>query len=369
MNIAIEAQLLNHPKRSGVMTYTEGLVNGMCANDKENDYSLLYYSLSRKPQDMPGPARAHFQKTVLRVPDREFPGRQWALDRLFLPAFFQKNKIDIFHRAVGYTMPRSNKVFKILTVHDLRTLTIGDKYAAQNVRHYQETLSIIDCCVVVSECTKRDLIEHFKIDEKKIKVVYLGADERYKPAPKEAIDTAKGKFKITGPYLLSVGSVPRKNIGGIIRGFAGCKYKNDYQLVLNCYMDVEKYAELCRSLGVRDRVVFINSVGDDDLVALFSGCHCFVFPSLYEGFGLPILEAMKCGAPVITSNISSCPEVAGEAALLVDPGKTNEISDAIDQVCGSDTLRKTLVDKGFARAKMFSWDKFAEGMKNIYALA
>lgn len=369
MNICIESQLLNHPRRSGLMTYAEGLVNGMSQSDQQNHYKLVYYSLKLKAQMMPGPSGQNFQKHVLKVPDREFWFRQDIIDRIVLPAFFRRNKIRIFHRPSGYTMPAINDVFKILTVHDLRTLTIGDNYAAQNVSHYQKVFSIIDCCVVVSECTKRDLNEHFNIDEKKIKVVYLGADERYKPAPKESVDAVRRKFHITDPYFLSVGSVPRKNIDGIIRGFAGCKYKNDYQLVLNCYMDIEKYTELCRSLGVKERVVFINNVNDEDLVALFSGCRCFVFPSLYEGFGLPILEAMKCGAPVITSNISSCPEVAGEAALLVDPANANEISDAIDQVCGSDIFRKDLVDKGFERAKMFSWDKFARGMKDIYALA
>ena len=369
MNICIESHLLNHPRRSGVMTYTEGLVNGMYAHDRENNYKLLYYSLKRQANDMPGPGGRNFTKAVLRVPDQTFGGRQFVIDKVFLPMFFKKHKIDIFHRAVGYTMPESRKVFKILTVHDLRTLTIGDQYAAQDVSRYQKVFSVIDCCVVVSECTKRDMIKHFKIDAEKIRVVYLGADERYKPAAKEAVDAAKKKFHITEPYFLSVGSVPRKNIDGIIRGFAGCQYKNNYQLVLNCYMDVEKYKELCRSLGVLNRVIFINSVGDEDLVALFSGCHCFIFPSLYEGFGLPILEAMRCGAPVITSNLSSCPEVTGNAALLVNPNNTDEIIDAINQVCGSEELRRALINKGFERAKLFSWDKFAREMKDIYALA
>ena len=369
MNICIESHLLNHPRRSGVMTYTEGLVNGMYAHDRENNYKLLYYSLRRPAETMPGPAGPNFTKAVLRVPDQAFWGRRSLIDRVLLPRFFKKPKIDIFHRAVGYTMPQSKNVFKILTVHDLRTLTIGDNYAAQDVRHYENVFTIVDCCVVVSECTKRDLIEHFKIDEKKVKVVHLGADERYKPAPKESVDAVKKKFHITGPYFLSVGSVPRKNIDGIIKGFAACRYNKDHQLILNCKIDIERYTKLNEELGLKERVIFVKNVNDDDLVALYSGCRCFVFPSFYEGFGLPIIEAMNCGVPVITSNVSSCPEVAGDAALLVDPRKTDEIGNALDQICRDERLRQSLIEKGFKRATMFSWKKFAKGMKEVYSMA
>ena len=128
-------------------------------------------------------------------------------------------------------MPNIKGVYKILTVHDLRTLTIGDSYSKQGIANYKRTLSNIDMCVVVSECTKLDLIKHFGMDEKKIKVIYLGADQRYRILEDNQVAQAKDKFKITKPYLLSVGSVPRKNIEGIIRGYAGCKHKDDYQLV------------------------------------------------------------------------------------------------------------------------------------------
>jgi glycosyltransferase involved in cell wall biosynthesis len=367
MRVCIEAHLLNHARRSGVMTYTEGLVNSLYAHDRENQYALLYYSLRRRAEDMPGPGKDNFTKAVARVPDQMFWGRQSLLDKVFLPAFLKKHKIDIFHRAVGYTLPESKKVFRILTVHDLRTLTIGDRWAAQNVGHYRKVLSAVNLCVVVSECTKRDLMEHFAMPEKKIRVVYLGADKRYKPAPPDQVEAIRKKFRLKGPYFLSVGSVPRKNIDGIIKGFAGCRVKKDYQLVLNGKIDVDKYTRLAEGLGVKDQTVFVKNVSDEDLVALYSGCHCFVFPSLYEGFGLPIVEAMNCGAPVITSNISSCPEVAGDAALLVDPYKIPEISSAMDRMAEDQWLRKTCITKGFERAKLFIWDKFAGQMKTIYS--
>ncbi len=369
MNICIEAQLLNHPRRSGLMTYTESLVNGMSRIDQENDYALAYYSLKRKPEEMPGPENGNFRKAVVKVPDREFVGRQAVIDQIFLPWFLKKNKVKVFHRPAGYTMPAGNGIFKILTVHDLRTLTIGDRFWTQNIAQYKRTLSQVDICVVISQCTKKDLVEHFQMDEHKIKVIYLGADERFKPAPENQIKQIRSKYQLNEPFLLSVGSVPRKNIEGIIRGFAASTVRDDYLLVLTCNYDIVKYKFLANNLGVGKRIRILDQLGDEEIVALYSGCHCFVFPSLYEGFGLPILEAMQCGAPVITSNGSSCPEVAGDSAILVNPNEVEEITGAIDQICHDEKLRKEFIEKGFRRAKMFSWQNFAQEMKKVYSMA
>ncbi|MDP2654697.1 MAG: glycosyltransferase family 1 protein [Candidatus Omnitrophota bacterium] len=366
MNVCIESQVLNHPRRSGLMTYTEGLVNGVHRNDRANAYALVYYSLRRSADGMPGPSDGNFRKAVLRVPDRPFWGRQALIDDFLLPAFLKKSKIQVFHRPAGYTMPDVKGVFKILTVHDLRTLTIGDSRWAQNIEKYKRALNALDACAVVSECTKRDLVQHFKIDEKKIRVTYLGADDRFRPAPDRDMADVKARYGLDQPFLLSVGSVPRKNIDGIIRGFAASRSKDQFLLALSCNMDVEKYQSLAQDLGVGPRLRILRNLKDADIVALYSACHCFVFPSLYEGFGLPILEAMQCGAPVITANSSSCPEVAGDAGILVNPAEPAEIAEAIDQVCRDEQLRKRMIEKGFQQAKKFGWDRFANQMKEIY---
>jgi len=369
MNIAIESHALNYPSRSGLMTYTEGLVNGMVQLDKVNQYSLLYYSLLRKPMDMPGPAGTNSRKFVLKVPDSEFKGRQSLIDKVILPIFFKTNKISIFHRTCGYSMPKTKGIYRILTVHDLRTLTIGDNHWKQNIESYKKTILGLDLCVVVSECTKKDLIEHLNIPDNKIKVIYLGADKRFKPSSAGLIQSVRQKYGLQGPFLFSVGSVPRKNIEGIIRSFARSKAINDHQLVLGCGLDVDKYHLLAKELDIADKVVILPKLDDQDVVELYSACHAFVFPSLYEGFGLPILEAMQCGAPVITSNNSSCPEVAGDAAILVDPNNIEQISDAINQVCDDPSLRSNLVTKGFLRAADFSWERFAKEMLHEYSMA
>jgi len=369
MKICIESDLLNHHNRSGLFTYTEGLLDGLKENDNENEYFLAYYSMTRQSSQMPGPDQQNFKKTVLRIPDFSFTGRQWLMDKIALPLFLKASKCRVFHRPSGYTMPSVKNIFKILTVHDLRTLTIGDKFWGQNIAHYKKTLNSLDICVVVSENTKKDLLKHFKMEEQKIKVIYLGADKRFCQVDTHIIEPVLTKYGIKKPYLLSVGSVPRKNINGILKAFAKSKAVKDFQLVLSCRLEIDKYRQIAVELGVGDKVKILSSLSDMEIVALYNGCHAFVFPSLYEGFGLPILEAMQCGAPVITSNMSSCPEVAGDSAILVDPNNNGQIASAIDQVCSDEILRKQLIKKGFERAKLFSWDQFAQEMKKIYAMA
>ncbi len=348
------------------MTYTEGLVNGLYQNDRTNQYFLNYYSLRMKASEMRGPEGKNFQKIVLPFPDGDYPFRQEILDTFILPAFLKKNRIRVFHRTDGYTIPKSPDTYKILTIHDLRSLTIGDTVFQQSIEDYRKTVNALDACVVVSECTKKDLLTHFKIDERKVKVVYLGADERFRRINPSDVEAVKTKYGIRDPFLFSVGHVKRKNLDGIIRAFAKSGQARNFILILTTHLDVERYMSLAESLGVKERLLILNKLKDDEIVALFNGCHAFLFPSLYEGFGLPILEAMQCGAPVITSNSSSCPEVAGNAAILVDPASVDAIAAAINEICVNEHLRQDLIRKGTEQAKKFSWNKFAEKMKEIY---
>ncbi len=367
MNIAIESYVLNHHQRSGLMTYGEGLITSLSRlKDVNHHYYLLYYSLLRSSREMPGPEDVNLTKNVLRVPDRLFWGRESIVDNIILPSYFKKNKIEVFHRIHGYDIPDVKNVYRILTVHDLRTLTIGDPIWQQNIAHYKRALNSLDMCVVVSESTKRDIIEHFKISEQKIKVIHLGADSRFSPATAQTIENVRAQFNLSEPYLFAVGSVPRKNIAGIIQAFAASGCQHQFKLVLACHQDVLKYLALADSLGIKDRVVFLPKASDSDIIALYSGCQAFVFPSLYEGFGLPILEAMQCGAPVITANNSSCPEVIGNAGITVDPHNVNAIADAIKVMCHDNAFRNACIQRGFEQSKLFSWDTYAQEIRKVY---
>ncbi len=366
MRISIEAHFLNHPIRSGLLTYTEGVVEGLSRTDRDNRYSLVFYSVFKKAGEMPGPLGSNFTKCVLPVPDRSFRGKQPLIDHLALPAFLKFNKVDVFHRAGGYTLPAVRGVKKILTIHDLRSLTINDNFFSQDLSGYRAAVREADVCVTVSECTKRDIVKYLELSEEKIRVIPLAAESRFQPASEQEVGRIRQKFGLSEPFFLSVGSVPRKNIEGILKAFAAARRRGGFTLAACCNRDLEKYRALAEALGIAGKVKFIKYVSDADLVALFSACHCFLFPSLYEGFGLPILEAMQCGTPVITANDSSCPEVAGEAAVLVDPNKIEEISEAIDQMCQNESLRRNLIGKGFERARHFDWNASAREIRKVY---
>ncbi len=369
MKICIEAQTLNHHQRSGLLTYTEGLVNSLSEVDRDNEYALVFYSLRRTGKDMPGPGDGNFRKHVLRLPDQVFFAHQWIKDHAVLPRFLKQNGVNVFHRPAGYTLPKVKNVRKVITVHDLRTLTINDNFWAQDIRQYKKSLDDADICVTVSECTKRDLIEHFKLDPSRIRVVPLAADRRFAPQSEDEIRAVRKKYRLPPVYLLSVGFVPRKNLDGIMRAFARARIPEEIGLVMTCRMNLETYHALARELDIEKRVAFLSDLRDDELVSLYSGSYCFLFPSLYEGFGLPILEAMQCGTPVITSNISSCPEVAGDAALQVDPKNIDELARKIEDMVNDPALREDLIRRGFERIRHFSWTRFGEAMRQIYTVA
>ncbi len=188
----------------------------------------------------------------------------------------------------------------------------------------------VDLVIADSKATKNDLVELLGFDEKKIKVIYLGVSDSWKEKPVNInkLKVIKKKYKIKGEYILSVGTLePRKNIKSVIKAFNELK-KSNLKLVLVGKLgwggDIKKITE-----KIDSGVVVTGFIPDEDLAPLYQGAHCFVYPSLYEGFGLPVLEAMASGTPVITSNVSSLLEIAGEAALLVDPKKTSEITKAL----------------------------------------
>jgi glycosyltransferase involved in cell wall biosynthesis len=223
-----------------------------------------------------------------------------------------------------------------------------------------------------SEATCLDLIRHYHIQEHKITVVYPGCDRSLAPVTdRELLTSVRARYRLAHSYLLYVGTLhPRKNLVRLIEAFAFLTASLDaetkdgaspLQLVLAgqkgwLYDDI--LAQV-RKLGLTERVRLTGYLPPADLPALLSGARAFVFPSLYEGFGLPVLEAMACGTPVICSNVSSLPEVAGDAALLVDPLDVDALAAALEQVVVDPELRRALVERGFRQAARFSWRRCA----------
>jgi len=214
----------------------------------------------------------------------------------------------------------------------------------------------VDVVIAVSQSTKQDLID-LGIDEKKIRVVYEAAGEKFVPQKKDVISETLKRFGIRENYLISVGFGPRKNTKKLIEAFQKIKTKN-LKLVL-----VGRRQERIAERGV---MTLGRVDSDQDLAALYSGAEALVYPSLYEGFGLPVVQAMAVGCPVVTSNVSSLPEVAGDAAVLVNPNDTSSIAEGIQTALRQ---TKSLAQKGLKQAQKFSWEKAAQETFGIYKTA
>lgn len=255
---------------------------------------------------------------------------------------------------------------QVCTVHDLIFLDHPEWFNPRFAAWYSWLLPLlakkIRHIIAVSEYTKRALIEKLHIQPEKITVVLNGIDARFTPRSPEEIEHVREELQIgSQPYILYVGSVePKKNLARLLQAWSDIQHEvpDDIRLVVagaSGNLGVFSRTEL----RVPPRVSFTGYVSDDSIPALYSGALLTAYPSLYEGFGLPPLEAMACGSPVLTSNITSLPEVVGDAALLVDPLRTSAIGEALLALIRNDTLRQDLRQKGLERVKHFSWDRTA----------
>jgi glycosyltransferase involved in cell wall biosynthesis len=270
----------------------------------------------------------------------------------------------------AHVLPLIHPRRSVVTVHDLGYLSYPEAHTPGDRRYLdgstrwnarRATLVVAD-----SAATRADLIRAYGVDGRKIRVIYLGRDETLAPVRDGgSLADVRARYGITGRYLLYVGTLqPRKNLARVIAAFARTAADPafaDLQLVLagkKGWLYDDLFAQVER-LDLAGRVVFPGYIEDADLPALLSGALAFVFPSLFEGFGIPVLEAGACGVPVITSNTSSLPEVAGDAALLVDPHDVDAIAEAMYRLVTDDALRSELARRGLANVQRFSWEKCA----------
>jgi glycosyltransferase involved in cell wall biosynthesis len=228
--------------------------------------------------------------------------------------------------------------------------------------------------LTVSEASKRDILQYFHIPESRIDVIYNAIDDRFwQPPDAENMERVRQRYQLNAPFILYAGNIkPHKNLERLIEAFhllrqdAGMK---DVQLLI-IGDEISKYATLRRAVHrhkLHKHVRFFGFVPHETLVALYRLADVFVFPSLYEGFGLPPLEAMASGTPVVTSNVSSLPEIVGDAALLIDPHEPEAIADAIRRVLTESDLRVSLSIRGLVRAREFSWERSIRRVREIYA--
>jgi len=288
-------------------------------------------------------------------------------DQIVLNNLIKEHKIDLFFSPY-YKVPLMCKIPMIMSVHDITYLIVEPyKKRLKNKFFIKNFIKIaskkVKNIVTCSNYTKNDLINLLKIKEEKIVVVYDSISERFSPRSEKEICEFKKKYNINKKYILYVGnSNPHKNLSRLITAYNNLpeKIKEEYFLVL---------AGVGKKFLIKDdKILAIPFVSEDDLPALYSGATIFVFPSLYEGFGLPPAEAMACGCPVVSSNVSSMPEVLGDACLYFNPYNVNEIGSTIQMLIENKYLQYELRQKGLNRVKIFTPENMIKNLLNIFSL-
>lgn len=380
MKVALELQpcLKN---RSGIGIYTYELSKRLQdCNDIELTGDIFNF-LNRNDlvKDLEG---LSLQKEICKLFPYGVYRRIWhhiplAYDQLF------KREADITH-FFNFIVPPRIKGKVINTVHDLTFELYPETMDERNLKRIKQDIGYSiersERIVTISESTKKDMVEILKIDPSRIEIIYPGVNYElfnlsYKGNIKEDIkESIKKKYQLPDDYLLYMGTLePRKNIPIIIEAFARLKRESDskvkeVKLVLAGKKGwlFEDIFNKVQQLGLEADVIFTDYVAEEDKAIIYSEAKAFVFPSLYEGFGMPVVEAMAAGVPVITSNVSSLPEVAGDAAILVNPQDSVTISEALYRLLADQEYHNQLVIKGLEQAKKFNWNRSAQQLKEIY---
>jgi glycosyltransferase involved in cell wall biosynthesis len=363
-------------QRAGIGRYTRELVAALLALERAHPRCVHQYTLFAATGGLrPGTWNLEPQPNVrLRtVPlSDDWLARLWHRLRLPIPVEAVTGPLDVFYSPDFVLPPTRRATRTLLTVHDLSFLHYPDHFVPKLVRYLSRvvprSIARADRVLADSESTRADLIERLDVPPDQVQVLYSGVDARFRPElePGEA-ERLRARYGLDEwPYVLSVGTVqPRKNYARLIRAFAGLKV--EAQLLIAggwgwLYRDILAEAE--KHAG---RVRLLGFVDDADLPALYRSAALFAFPSLYEGFGLPVLEAMACGVPVVCSSASSLPEVAGDAALLVDPHDTDGLAEAIARVLEDAGLRREMAARGLAQAARFTWEQAARQLLDLFA--
>jgi glycosyltransferase involved in cell wall biosynthesis len=370
MNIAIDARILNGRYRSGMPVYTEHLITELAKLDTNNNYQLLLAGLRSKPQDIRFPSSENFRCYVLPVPDRQFWNKELLWNEVVLPLHFTARRTQVFHAPAFHHLPGWRGVKRIITIHDLRSLHLADDIMPQNLNGIRRATQRADLIISVSEFTRQDIIKHFSVPEQRVRTIHCGVDDCFQRVSDVAsLDAFREQKGLTQPFFLTLGLAPRKNIAGILEAYHGFSKQEDIQLVLAGYYGgewCERYQETVAAYGLTDRVHFFGPPTPEELVLLMNAAFAFLFPSLWEGFGIPVLEAMRCGTPVIASDTSSLPEVCGDAALLVDPHTPESITAAMETLSDDEALRQELIQRGERNARKYSWRRMAREVLDAY---
>lgn len=360
MKIAIDTQT-TLGRKSGFGFYIGNLVKGLKNIDKKNEYCLINKGIEKDLNTL----------------------ERFCWDQFGFLKRAKRLGVDIAHQPC-FSVPIFGGMKKVATIHDLIPVKFPKNLNFASRMFFTKwmpfTYGFADAIIAISESTKKDLVDILKLDPERITVIYEAAGDEYRIIEDfDKIEEIKNKYKIKGRYILNVGTLePRKNIEFLVKVFADVVKREimklgNYEirklklvLVGKKGWGYEKMFDLIKNLGIEGRVVWTDYVEDEDLPYIYNGADLFVFPSEYEGFGLPLLEAMSCGVPVISSNTSSMPEVVSEAGILIAPDDENKWVENIIKVLGDSEKQREMRSKGLKQAGKFSWEKCAEETLGVY---
>ncbi|WP_424353741.1 glycosyltransferase family 4 protein [Methanobacterium sp. MBAC-LM] len=369
MDIGIVSNFIDE-YNGGIGVYTHQIVKNLGRMDTENNYHLIHYLKNNLD--------IYSQNSEIIIPKNRFVkgwGSYMFWRHFTLPRELKKYNLDVVHDPYELGPFTFNQPFrKVITVHDLTPLLFPNLFKRGDVMLHRlllkKTISKADKIITVSYNSQRDIMEYFNVPEEDIEVIYNGKGENFRQLNSSQVAEVKEKYRLPPRFILSVGGLhPIKNIPRLLEAYYLARKDGlEHKLVMvgGAVDRAGEIFQIITTLGLEDHVIFTGVVPDDDLVGLYNAADLFLYPCLYAGFGLPPLEAMACGTPVITSCSSSLPEIVGDAAKLINPYDTEKLASAINMVLSDDKTMKKLIKKGLKRAERFNWRKTAGKTLKVY---
>lgn len=343
----------------GVKVYTQNLLPRLFSMDSKNTYVLMYQN-----SNLLGTYSAYpnVDEVVLSVPGKIL----W--DQLAVPWIAKKKRLDLVFNP-KFTIPFLCKAKKVFVLHGSDWFVNSEGYLWYDRWYFRTSVPLYcryaDAFISVSHAVKKDVVQFTGVDPDKVIPIYHGFDHTRFHVMKDSalLERVRQKYQLPKQFILWVGQIyPTKNIGRLLHAFSQIKDKVPHQLVIagEHLWGAKDALQSIRDLKIHDRILFTGWVSHDDLPVLYNLAELFVLPSLYEGFGIPLLEAMACGCPVLTSKTASPPEVMDGAAYLVDPLEVNEIAEGTLEMLSSLPRREEMIKRGLQRVKSFNWESCAE---------
>lgn len=364
MRIAIDASTIS--TQGGPRTYVLGLLDALLRIDRDNEYVVFYNDASHL---------GRFPKArEIVLPGRNPLARLWR-EHVLLPLACKRERVDLLHCPKS-AVPCFSPCPTVVTLHDLIPIKHPEteKFAARIYWRLQIPIAARRSSFIItdSEHARGEILADFKVKPEKVRALMLGFDPAMlNPRDAQVGAGIRGKYGLPDDYILYVGTIqPRKNINTLIEAFSILKKRRDFtgKLVIvgrKGWLYDSLFARI-RALALEEEVIFTGFVPDEELPFIYDGAALFVYLSLFEGFGLPPLEAMACGVPVITSNTTSLPEVVGNAGITVPPMAVDQVAEALSNVLASPETARAMREQGLVRARSFSWDKAARETLDIY---